>query len=55
LNDGRAYRIVKVPHQAADLEKQLAALGWRFTITQSSGPFYWGHGSRVTLDDDVPA
>ena len=46
LNDGRAFRIVKVPHQAPDLEKQLAALGWQFTVTQMSGPFYWGHGCR---------
>jgi demethylmenaquinone methyltransferase/2-methoxy-6-polyprenyl-1,4-benzoquinol methylase len=47
LNDGRAYRIVKVPHQATHLERQLAALGWRFTIKQPEGPFFWGHGCRA--------
>jgi demethylmenaquinone methyltransferase/2-methoxy-6-polyprenyl-1,4-benzoquinol methylase len=46
LNDGTAYRAVKVPYRPADLEEQLASLGWRFTVTQTSGPFYWGTGSR---------
>jgi SAM-dependent methyltransferase len=44
LNDGIAYRAVKVPHKPADLEARLARLGWRFTVTQTSGPFFWGAG-----------
>jgi trans-aconitate methyltransferase len=44
--DGTAYRAVKVPYQPADLEEQLASLGWRFTVTQTSGSSYWGAGSR---------
>lgn len=46
LSNGTAYRAVKVPYRPADLEEQLASLGWRFTVTQTSGPFYWGAGSR---------
>jgi SAM-dependent methyltransferase len=45
LNDGSAYRAVKVPHQPSELEDQLNRLGWHFTVTQTSGPFYWGAGS----------
>lgn len=29
LNDGTAYRIVKVPYQPEDLEQQLDRIGWR--------------------------
>ena len=44
LNDGSEYRIVKVPHEPADLQRRLAALGWDITVTQTSGPFFWGSG-----------
>ena len=44
--DGSAYRIVKVPHQPADLERQLRRLGWDITVTTAAGPVYWGAGSR---------
>ncbi|WP_243787747.1 trans-aconitate 2-methyltransferase [Saccharopolyspora gloriosae] len=47
LNDGRAHRIVKVPHRPADLERRLAALGWAVHVTSRSGPFFWGSGSLV--------
>ena len=47
LNDGSAHRVVKVPHQPADLEQRLAALGWAVEVTSTSGPFYWGAGSLV--------
>jgi SAM-dependent methyltransferase len=46
LNDGSAYRAVKVPHRPAELERLLAALGWQITVEQSSGPFFWGAGAR---------
>jgi 2-polyprenyl-3-methyl-5-hydroxy-6-metoxy-1,4-benzoquinol methylase len=46
LNDGTRHRAVKVPHDAADLERRLARLGWRIAVTQTSGPFFWGAGSR---------
>ena len=42
--DGTAYRLVKVPHQPADLERQLRELGWRIKVTPTAGPFYWGAG-----------
>lgn len=45
LNDGTAYRIVKVPHRPADLEGRLRRLGWRATVTPTSGPFFWGTAS----------
>jgi trans-aconitate methyltransferase len=47
LNDGSAYRAVKVPHQAAELEQRLARLGWRIEVTQTAGPFFWGAGGRA--------
>ena len=44
LNNGTAYRAVKVPHQTDELEQRLARSGWRVTVTQTIGPFYWGVG-----------
>jgi SAM-dependent methyltransferase len=46
LNDGTSYRLVKVPHQPADLQDQLSRIGWHITVTPTAGPFYWGAGSR---------
>ena len=45
LNDGTAYRIVKVPHEPAELEQRLARIGWRVSVSATSGPFYWGCGA----------
>lgn len=47
MTDGTAYRIVKVPHEPADLERQLRELGWDITVTPTVGPFYWGAGNRA--------
>jgi demethylmenaquinone methyltransferase/2-methoxy-6-polyprenyl-1,4-benzoquinol methylase len=47
ISDGTAYRAVKVPYRPAELEEQLATLGWRFTVRQTSGTFYWGAGSKA--------
>jgi demethylmenaquinone methyltransferase/2-methoxy-6-polyprenyl-1,4-benzoquinol methylase len=47
LNDGSRYRAVKVPHEPAQLEQRLARLGWRIAVTPTSGPFFWGAGSRA--------
>ena len=47
LNDGSAHRVVKVPHQPAELEQRLAALGWAVKVTSTAGPFFWGAGSLV--------
>lgn len=46
LDDGRSYRLVKVPHRPADLEERLGRLGWRIKVTPTAGPFYWGAGTR---------
>lgn len=45
LNDGSSYRVVKVPHEPADLEQRLAELGWAVQVTSTSGPLFWGAGS----------
>ncbi len=47
LRNGTTFRAVKVPYRPVDLEEQLAAIGWRFTVKQTSGVFYWGSGSRT--------
>jgi 2-polyprenyl-3-methyl-5-hydroxy-6-metoxy-1,4-benzoquinol methylase len=47
---GTAFRLVKVPYQPADLERRLHQFGWHIKVTAAAGPFYWGAGSRATLD-----
>jgi demethylmenaquinone methyltransferase/2-methoxy-6-polyprenyl-1,4-benzoquinol methylase len=49
LKDGTAYRAVKVPHRPADLEDRLRRLGWSITVSPTSGPFYWGTGTKQPL------
>jgi SAM-dependent methyltransferase len=44
IPDGTAYRIVKVPHEPRDLERQLRGLGWDITVTPTAGPVFWGAG-----------
>jgi SAM-dependent methyltransferase len=46
IPDGTAYRLVKVAHRPAELERQLRQLGWRIKVTSTAGPFYWGAGSQ---------
>lgn len=46
LNDGTAYRAVKVPHEPAALEARLARIGWRAEVHATKGPFYWGQATR---------
>jgi SAM-dependent methyltransferase len=46
LNDGTPYRAVKVPYEPGHLEERLRGLGWRVTVAATSGPFYWGRGTR---------
>lgn len=47
LDDGRSYRLVKVPHHPPDLEERLRRIGWNIKVTATSGPFYWGAGTRA--------
>jgi SAM-dependent methyltransferase len=49
IPDGTAYRLVKMPHRPADLERQLTRLRWDIKVTPTAGPFYWGAGRRRTL------
>jgi SAM-dependent methyltransferase len=46
LNDGTPYRVLKVPYEPRRLEERLRGLGWRVTVTSTSGPFFWGVGAR---------
>lgn len=46
VDDGASYRLVKVPHRPPDLEERLRAIGWHIKIRSTSGPFYWGAGTR---------
>lgn len=46
LNDGTAYRAIKIAYQPAELEQRLRRLGWDIAVTATSGPFYWGTGGR---------
>jgi demethylmenaquinone methyltransferase/2-methoxy-6-polyprenyl-1,4-benzoquinol methylase len=46
LRDGTPYRAVKVPYEPKPLEERLQGLGWRITVTPTSGPFFWGAGTR---------
>jgi SAM-dependent methyltransferase len=45
LSDGTAYRAVKVPHSAPELERRLRQLRWRIAVRTTSGPFFWGTGT----------
>ena len=47
LSDGRAFRIVKVPHEPVALARRLAELGWSITVTAVAGTFYLGEGARA--------
>ncbi len=46
LNDGTAFRVIKIPYRASDLEQRLRHLDWDVTVTATPGPFYWGVGRR---------
>jgi SAM-dependent methyltransferase len=48
--DGTPYRLVKVPHAPAALEASLRRLGWDIAVSRTSGPFYWGSGTRAGPD-----
>jgi SAM-dependent methyltransferase len=45
--DGTAYRIVKVPHDPAGLERRLRGLGWDIAVRSTAGPYYGGAGCRA--------
>jgi SAM-dependent methyltransferase len=46
LEDGTDFRAIKVPHTPVELEQRLSDLGWQIRVQQTSGPFFWGAGSR---------
>ncbi|MGI9615388.1 MAG: class I SAM-dependent methyltransferase [Acidimicrobiales bacterium] len=47
LNDGTAFRVVKVRYEPSELELELRRLGWNITVSSTPGPFYWGVGGRA--------
>jgi SAM-dependent methyltransferase len=46
LLDGTPYRVIKVPYEPVELERRLRDLRWNITVKGTSGPFYWGAGTR---------
>lgn len=46
LNDGRSYQIVKIFYDPPQLQRDLAQLGWHFTISTTDTYFLYGHGLR---------
>lgn len=46
LDDGTSFRVIKIPFEPAELECRLRDLQWDITVTGTSGPFYWGTGTR---------
>ena len=48
LEDGTRFRVVKVPHTVAHLQRRLRELGWSVEVHETAGPFYWG---AATLTD----
>ncbi len=47
LEDGTRFRLVKVPHSAAGLERRLRELRWAVKVHETAGPFYWGAGTPM--------
>lgn len=45
LNNGSAFRVLKVPHTPVELERRLERAGWNITVTPTRGPFFWGAGT----------
>jgi 2-polyprenyl-3-methyl-5-hydroxy-6-metoxy-1,4-benzoquinol methylase len=45
LNDGRAFRIVKVFYQPETLAAKLAGLGWQMQVTATPNYFLYGSGA----------
>jgi SAM-dependent methyltransferase len=46
LEAGSEFRLVKVPLTTSGLEHRLTEMGWQIEVSQTSGPFFWGSGSR---------
>jgi trans-aconitate methyltransferase len=47
LRDGSAHRAIKVPHTPHELQARLMRLGWDIKVSTSTGPFFWGGGTRA--------
>jgi demethylmenaquinone methyltransferase/2-methoxy-6-polyprenyl-1,4-benzoquinol methylase len=46
LEDGTAFRAVKVPHTPEELQARIAGLGWDVRVRATAGPFYVGEAVR---------
>ena len=46
LNDGRAYRIVKIFYRPADLEQRIEQLGWHAQVRSTPTYFLYGSAER---------
>lgn len=47
LEDGTAFRAVKVVHEPGELQARLRRFGWDITVHPTAGPFYWGAGTAT--------
>ncbi len=47
LENGSAFRAVKVPHDPASLQARLDRLGWRIEVGMLAVPFFRGSGTRA--------
>lgn len=54
LVDGSQFTIVKIAHHPDDLQQRIASLGWDVSVTQTSGPFYYGHGAPARVRQSAP-
>lgn len=52
LEDGREFRVVKVFYEAAELERELAGLGWRVAVRETETFFIHGGGKRERARPD---
>ena len=49
LHDGTTHRAVKVAYTPDQLQRELTGLGWSIEVHPTSGPFYWGVGTRTLV------
>lgn len=44
---GVKHRLLKVPHDPADLQERLSTLGWEICVQPVADHLYWGRGQRL--------
>ncbi len=54
LLDGTSFKVIKVPYDPVELERRLQHLQWDIVVSGTSGPFYWGTGTRSEEGSPLP-